>query len=491
MQQTRAPLAWYDSLAVTTGGDGAWSGFDAGLVKARLLRAPLRPDENGRTRALGDLVLGSGAGGYDENGLWLRRGDTLSYVEAGAEAWKLDGIGSYGPAGRHQYGGRGAWSRGRVALEGAFTQRGAAAALLGGEEQAVGGASGRGAVGYGLGPRRLTLALGRSYDAHESFGGLLDYSRRDARERWATLDWRADSAWSARLDVRDAHVARVSELAPRRAWDGNSVWLALEAEARRHAATITAGLGVGRHRGLAGTEMAPSVAIAFAEAPFHARLFAERVLTPVWADLAAGEDAFLQRTWAGGFDLGVRDARRGGVRIGWLMGRTHDRAVVERLPLEDLWLRAGFRRDAVPYDFGLATGSAELRGNWWGLGAEAFALLREHSTMQPDVDPRRGGRSFVETRWRAFRGDLGVRLRGELEAVGGRESEAPVPRALAHEVTFGVGAALSLADVVVTLRIRNLADRRAPQTWIDSSTGSEALGTGREVRFSAGWRFFN
>src|SRR6185295_9201601 len=149
--QARSPLGWYDSLAVTTGSDGAWDGFAAGLAKARLTRARLTPDAGGRVRALGDLVLGSGAGGYDENGLWLRRGDSLSSMEGGAEGWKLDGIGPYGPAGRHQYGGGGLWSHDRVRVEGAFTQRGAAASLLGGEEQSAGSASGWGGVGYGAG----------------------------------------------------------------------------------------------------------------------------------------------------------------------------------------------------------------------------------------------------------------------------------------------------------------------------------------------------
>jgi hypothetical protein len=489
VRAARSPLAWHDSLTVTTGGDG-WSGFDAGLVKARLFHAPLLPDANGRTRALGDLALGSGVGGYDENALWLRRGDSLSFVEGGAEGWKFDGLGPYGPAGRHQYGGAGAWDRNRVRIEGAFTERGAAASLLGGEEQSVGGASGRAGVGYGWGRQQLALSLGRAYDTHESFGGLLDYSRRDARQRWAALEWRGDSAWSARLDVRDAHVARVSELSGRQAWDATSAWLALGAELRGSASHVTAGLGIGRHGELEGTEVAPSLAIGFAEAPFEMRLFAERVVTPVWSDLAAGEEAFLQSTWAGGVDLGAHSPRRGGARIGWLLGRTHDRAVVERLPLEDLWLRSGFRRDPSTYEFSLFTGSAELTGGWWGVGAETFALLRDRSTIQPNVDPSRGGRSFVEAHWHAFRGDLGVRLRGELEATGGRESEA-LALALPHEVTYGVGAAFSLADVIVTLRIRNLSDQRTPQTWIDSFTGIEALSPGREVRFSAGWRFFN
>ena len=491
MLQARSPLGWYDSLALVRGGEGAAGGFDATLAHARLLRRPPAVNSGGGAHAVGDLVLGNGSGGLDENALWIRRADSLFFVETGAEGWNRDALGPYGAAGRHQYGGAGGWERGRARLEGAFTQRGSAGALAGGEEQSVHGASGHAGLGYRWGRHDLRLRFGRSYDAHESFGGLLATSRRDAREHWAMVDWQRDSVWSARLEARDARVARTEAATAARDWTSSAVWLVVGAEARRHAATLQARVGAGKDAGVGGTELAPSLTMTFHQAPLAARLFVERVLTSVWSDLAAGETAFLQSTWASGFDIGFADSTRGAARLGWLMGRTHDRALIARLPLEDLWLRAGARRDPDTYDFGLATVAAELRGRSWGAGGEAFLLIRDRSQLQPNVDPGRGARGFVEGRWRAFKDDLGVRARGEMEVMGGRESEASVVRVLPRAVSFGASVSLTLADAVVTVRMRNLTDQRSPQTWVDSSTGVEALGPGRELRVSIGWRFFN
>ena len=489
--QAQQPLAWNDSIAVSAGGRGAWEGFEGSLAQAQLIRRPLMPPQDGRASALGEFVLGSGGFGYDENALWLRRADSLSLAEAGAEGWTRQGLGPYGKAGRHQYGIGAARMLGRVRVEGMFAQRGSAGALLAGEEQSVSGASSMGKVAYTWGRRELTLALGRGFDHHESFGGVLVFSRREAREDGVAFEVRADSAWRARLGVRDARVTRMTDGLPRQAWEATSVWVALEAEGQRNVAHFTTALGVGRHGGVGRTEFVPSAGIAFAEGPFDARLFFERVVVPVWSDLAPGQDAFLQDTWAGGFEIGLAAPKGSRGRIGWLMGRTRDRAIVERLPLEELWLRSGFEAEPDVYDFGLGTVAGEWQAKSWVLGGEAFALLRDRATRQPNVDPARGARSFAEFRFHAFRGDLRVVLRGEMGAIGPRESEAAIPKGLPGYVTYGAVAALTLADATVTARMRNLEDEPRLQTWVDSFTGREAVGPGREFRLSLAWRLFN
>ncbi len=489
--QAQSPLGWYDTLAVESGGRAAWDGFDGTLARAALGRRPLRVSDDGRRRALADLVLGSGSSAYDENGLWIRRGDSLSWVGGGALGWKRGGVGSLAAAGRHLYGFSGAWTRGRHRLEAAFAQRGTAGALTGGEEQSAAGASG--SVGYALayGKRALALTMGRAYDHHESHDAVLEFSRRDARERWALAEWRGDSAWAAHLVVRDAHVARQREFADEARWKGLSAWLALRATRRRGPVRLEGALGAGRHGGVQRNEVAPSVALVFAEGPVDARVHLERMLAPVWSDLASGQSAFLQRTWAGGFEIGAATPGGSRGRASWLMGRTRERAIVSRLPLEDLWLREGFRADGEAYDFGLASLSAEWRAPHLGLGGEGYALLHDRSPLQPNVDPARGGRAFGEIAFRAFRGDLGVTLRGELEAVGPRESEGAFPRALPGYVSFGGGGAFTLGDATVTLRFRDLEDRRRPQVWEDSLTGEPAVGPGREFRLTLAWRLFN
>ena len=106
-----------------------------------------------------------------------------------------------------------------------------------------------------------------------------------------------------------------------------------------------------------------------------------------------------------------------------LLGSSQDRAIVERLPLEEQWLRNGIRRDPERYNFGLFTGVATWRGRMVGASAQAFALAREKSASQPAVDPPFGGRAALEALFQPFQKDLGVVLRAEVEVVGPRESD--------------------------------------------------------------------
>ena len=136
------------------------------------------------------------------------------------------------------------------------------------------------------------------------------------------------------------------------------------------------------------------------------------------------------------------------------------------------------------------------------LGADGFALARDLSVVEPRVDPGYGIRSWLAWRHSAFQGDLRFTLRADLEAVGGRESQGGIlglcgdpeslpPRALPGYLTAGATGIFTLADAVVTVRVRNLEDRPREQTWIDCSTFSEALGPGREWRFAVTVRLSN
>ena len=489
MLQARSPLGLYDSLALARGGEGAAGGFDGALAHTALVRRPI--DLTGGPRAIGDLMLAGGTAGYDDNALWIRRADSLVSLEAGAESWTRNRFGPYDNAGRHQYGLGAGLERGGTRVEGAVAQRGGAGALVGGEEQSANSTGGYGGVGLRRGRHDVRLTLGRSYDTHESFAVFLPRSRRDARENWGSLEWRRDSLFSARLDARDARVARTEVGSNERDWQSKAMWLTVGAEAHGRTTVLHAQVGAGKDQGTNQTEVAPSIALHLGQRTLHTRLFTERILTSVWSDLAPGESPFLQSTWAGGFDIEWADSAGRDARLGWIMGRTRDRALIQRLPLEDLWLRAGARRDVADYDFGLATVAASMRGQTWGAGAEAFVLIRDASHAQPRVDPGEGARGFLEGRFRLFKGDLGVRVRAGADVVGERESEAPVPRLLPAAVTFNWLVNLALADAVVTLRVNDLSDERPPQTWIDNVTGLEALSPGRELQLSIGWRFFN
>jgi hypothetical protein len=486
-----APLGWLDSLAITRGGQSAWEGFESGISSGRALSPPPRGSA-GRARARADLLIAGGSSAYDANSLALARGDSLYWARLGVGTWNRGGVGALGVAGGHHYEGSASWSRGRHRLSGAFAHRGAAAALEVGAEQDAGGAGGHLDYALGFGAYELALRLGSAYDNHESFGSFLSYSRRDARERVALAEWSgAERPWSARMEVRDATVARVTQDSLPVEARQVSVWLALAGEGVRGPARVRLGVGVGRDDETQRTELAPSLVLELGKGPYAGRVFIERVMTPVWSDLADGQSPFLQSTWLGGVDLSAGGGPGLLVRGGWLMGRTRDRAVVSRYPLEELWLRSGFVADPEPWDFGLATLHGEWRMSPWRVAVEAYHLFREEHAIQPAVDPRRGGRGLLETSLRAFKADLGVRLRAEVEAMSGRETEFGPATGLPGYVSFGAAAMLTLADASLALRIRNLENEARPQTWQDPFTGQQALGPGTEFRIVFGWRLYN
>jgi len=485
------PLGWADSLSFDSGGDAAWRGFEASLARARIYRR-LPARTRARVPAQGDLVLGSGSSALDGNGLTVARGDSAAWWRVGAQSWDRGGLGSLAPAGRHHYTVGGGWTRGRHGLEVGVAQAGSAAALVGGESQAATGAGG--ALRYRLALRGSDLAveLARGYDHHESFGGLLVDSRRDAHQRRAAAELAGRAGrWGVRVDVRDQWVTRVTSGETALPWTATSAWVAGRVGGHRGPASLEASLGAGRHDATARTEIAPSLAFRFGERAIQSAVHVERVVVPVWSDLAFGQTPFVQSTWKGGFDVAWRGGSGSQVGAGWMMGRTHDRALLTRFPFEELWLRDGVRRDPDAYDFGLATGKAAWRAGPWRAEGEGYWLLRDSGTPQAAVDPRRGARASLETSFRAFVGDLGVRLRGDVALVGGRASQAVPGEWIAGDATYGAGVALTLGDAAVSLRLRNLENKRRRLPWVDPQTGEEGVGDGMELRMGLTCRLYN
>ena len=173
------------------------------------------------------------------------------------------------------------------------------------------------------------------------------------------------------------------------------------------------------------------------------------------------------------------------------MGRSYDRALLSRAPLEELWLRAGHRRDPDPFDFGLLRAAAVWDLPAGRFSAEGFALSRDRSRAQAEIDPGYGGRTAAEGRFRVFGGDLEVWLRLGADLVGRRESEAEPPRRLGAYVTSHAEAILTLSDFTLSISMRGLEDRPQPQSWISSLTGREALGPGRATNVRLFWRLFD
>jgi hypothetical protein len=356
-------------------------------------------------------------------------------------------------------------------------QRGVASSLTGGEQQSLRGESGR--LGYRLrrGGVHLAFSAARALEAGESFLPGIDvdrWSRRDAQRNAVSLegglarearDLRLRVAWS------EARIRRTEGPAG----DG----------------TLEFGLGAGHHDVFGGWDVAPSAAYRFASGSFHGRVMLERMLAPVWTDLGSGVDPFLQRTWVAGCEIGVAPAVGPRASLEILFGTSQDRAIVARFPLEEDWLRRGLRSDPGRYDFALLTAGAEWRGRTFGASVEGFALAHDPSAIQPAVDPPLGGRATLELAFEPFLEDLKVALKVEVEGVGPRESEAPVPRPIEGFASLGIAGTFSLGEALLTLRMRNLEDRRRPETWIDSSTGREAIGVGREMRVAFGWKLFN
>ena len=486
----REPLAWFDSLEVNAGEGAAWTGYGAPL--ATVSTGPERASPQ-HTRAMFHFL--DGDFGLDETGLGVERGDSQRFLRAAAFSANRGPRGPLGLAGRHVWGATGRITFGEHAFEAGYNQRGAASNLQSGEEQSLRGESGQVAWRFRRGGVRAALAASRGRDAGESFlpGRDVDvWSRRDAERNEIALEagsTRGERDVGARLSWSECEVRRSER--PEFARSARALWAAVRLTQPAGDGVIDLAAGAGHHDVFGGWDFAPSAAYRFTGGSFRGRVVLERMVAPVWTDLRTGVEPFLQRTWVAGWELGT-DSPDGPVgHLGMLLGSSRDRAIVERLPLEEQWLRDGLARDPGRYDFGLFTGGAAWRGRSFGASGEGFALARQKSAAQPAVDPPFGGRAALEFEFRPFQKELDVILKAEVEGVGPRESEAPVPRRLDGYASFGLSGTFTLAEVVVTMRARNLEDQARPQTWIDPSTGREALGVGREFRIALAWKLIN
>lgn len=488
--QARAPLAWYDSLACAR--PGAGDGWDGALAGAE--GQPLA----GGQRARSAFSMGSGSAGLDENAVTLARSDSLLGFGLDAMSGTRGAGGGVERMGRHVWGARVRIARGTHRFAGAISQRGAAARLGGGEEQATRGQSGALDWSAGRGGLRWSAGFARGLDRHESFGGGLIPSERAAQEtRLGAGVALARGAREAgmRIAWSQAEVRRSGARAFSR--QAGSFWAVTSGAAPVAGGRLEVALGAGRHDGVDRFDVAPSARFTKPLGGLAAVLRVERTLTPVWADLAAGTEPFLQRAWVGGAELAAGGVGAWRARAGASAGRVYSRALADRLAIEELWLRNGISAEYGTYDFALAEGGFEHAGRRLEAGFEGFGLAHRSAATPVGVeraihaDPDAGFRAWLGGRVRLFRGDLGLGLRAEAAGVGAREGGTSVPRALPAYVTFSLLGEVSIGDVTAVWRLRNLEDRAREASWTDRATGLPAVEGERELQMRLVWRLFN
>jgi hypothetical protein len=481
-------LVWSDTLAVSLLDDAAWRGYGAALARLRGTAATAAP---GHANAVIQTITGSN--GYESNALGIERGDSLGGLRVEMQTGARGAAGPYEREGRHLWGVAARGTRGVAQWNASYAQRGTGERLADGDEEDAAGESGSLDVRVRASRWWGRVGFGRGINHHESVGDTLSYSRRDAQENRIAAE--AGSGLGVgnltlRFEWRQAVAARVT--AERSEFDRQvtQVWSAARLERPLGAGHLEATFGTGRDGGSGHWSIAPSAAAVFGESRRSVRLSLGRLLQPVWSDLAPGERPFLQSTWAAGAELGAAgDHARARTLV--LAGRTADRALVARLPLAELWMREGLRKDGTRYRFALVSMSGDAHAGPLAAGAEGYVLGRDRDGGLPQVDPSWGARAFAGCRFAAFKGDLGVSLRAEAERVGARETEEALPRTLEAFTSFGAAAVFTLSDATFTLRARNLEDRPRAQAWIDRATGRPALGPGREVRGTFTWRMYN
>lgn len=504
--EAQAPLAWYDSVVVTLGEGAAWRGFGAALVDARGI---VLPSTNRKPRSVWTVVNGSDA--IDRNGLFVSRGDGRSWLRGGAVAGERGGVGDLDLSGDHFWTfGLGA-RRGAHVFEGAFAQRGIAESQRVGYAEAAKGESGFGAWSWGDSLAHLSARLSRAHDARESFGAgaVVPYSRRDAQSNAGELEAvtrRGATELGARLEVREGVVENwigAPDVVYR--WRERSVWAAVRAARPLGPGRLELQLGAGRHDAAARRrerlQAAPGLAWRAGGERRSLRLFGERLVVPVWSDLAPGTPAFVQDTWIGGFEARAAGAAgRAGLTVAG--GTTGNRALLYRIPVRDIALRLGWQREGSRYAFTLA--SADAATHWRALGLEGsgFLLARDGDTGQPRVDPAVGGTAALTTAFTLFSGDLPVHLRGQAAWVGARSSQPSREgfdtglgtETLDGYATYSAVVRMGLGDATFVLRADGLEDVRHEETWPDFTDPFQvvlARDSGRTFRFEMIWPLFN
>lgn len=487
----RTPIVWVDSLSTVLGGAGGWQGFEAAMFEAAAVPLGGTPRAQPDDHAVGMVSFIRGTSAEEQTSLSVARLDSLLPIRLEALSIKRGAIGSMEKSGRHLWGGTVGAQFGAHRFDASFSQRGAAGALASGEDESGTALSGGGSWIWTRARDRFGVEVARGYHHLESAGNTLTPSRRDADELAADADWsmpHATGEHAVRVSFRSAQVDRVTQGSPDVHTSDDAVWLAVREQRIVAGGRLVASLGGGRSRATDATGWAPSLSWTRRLSGFEVRGVGERIVTPVWSDLAPGTDPFLQSTWVGGVDLGRHGPGWSGT-LGVRGGITDDRALVARDPLTELWLRRGIARDPGSYPFQMATAALASGGSHFSGGAEGFALVHHDSDAQPDVDPGFGGRIFVQTGFRVFADELAVTMRLDGIGVGERESEAG--RDLAPFGMLDAVVNATLADAVVTFSVRNLTDLVVPEVWIDPRTGIEARSPGREMHFAITWRLFN
>lgn len=505
LPEAQAPIAWYDTVRVSIGEGGAWTGFGAGVVTAD---AGMRPPSTKQPRAV--FTLANGDGGVERNGILLSRGDERSWLRVGTSTGRRGGIADMGPGADHLWGFDAGARRGDHVFTARFAQRGLGESQR--SSEAGLGESGRGANGsFAWDWRREGWAQGvkvsRAYDQRTSFvlGGGSTFSVRDS---WTnSAEWTAEHARGGRtLDTRvawsESHARRATNrVAGASDWD-HTAWAAVRARQPVFGGQGEVALGGGwdgaMSRKAERWQLAPSAAWRRGER-VRWRAFGERALTPIWTDLdaASGQRSFMQDVWVGGIEAGAGTHGRtweAGVSAGSVGGR----ALAARYPVRDVAMRIGWLADSKRYGFALAQASGTWA--WRALGGDArgYAMVRDESTEQPSVDPAYGGVVGATAAFKLFTGDLAVRLRADAAWVGERWTEALVPgfedRALPGYATFGVGARVGVGDVTMLFRLDGLENERHPLPWLDQGASPDlvlARDSGRRFRFEMSWPLLN
>lgn len=522
--EAQAPLAWYDSTAVTIGGGGAWRGFGAGLVYADGIQ---HPPGTRKPRAVWTLVNGGSA--LERNGLLVTRGDERSWLSVGTVSGHRGSVGDMGIAGDHFWTINAGTRRGASTFDADFAQRGL------GQTQTIGLAEGARGQSGALGWRWSTTAwrasarLSRGFDGRDDFASSgLDfrYARRDAQQGRieATIAHTgADGAEEAlRVQFDDGRVVRTTHeldsTTTRRDWRQRSQWIAARIRRPEGSGMLELAMGAGHDDVATPTvgrfSLAPSLSWELNRADSHARIFAERLVDPIWSDLAAGHAPFVQDTWAGGIEAGAGGPKAARAAHGMLLiGRVGDRARLFRFPVRDFVLEQfGWEHSGGRSNFALA--SADGRTNWRALtfDARGYTMVRTRSAGERIVDPLAGARAGVEGGFHAFANDLGVRVRGEGAYVGARESDQgfvdpgsglPVldDVRLPGYFTGTAVVRLDVGDAHMEFRVDGIEGIRRPMTWLDLGSPVDpnsgvpnyrlARDAGRTFRFSFIWPLFN
>ena len=518
-----APRTWYDSTAVVVGEGGGWRGFSASLVD---LQAFAGTPVGRRPRASLTVVNGSSA--VDRNGLMISRGGDQSWGRAGALDEERSGSGLLGQRGQHVWFGEFGRRFGTHNVSVSFSQRGVAGGtrtdashfipgvappFVGFHEDARGEA-GQLAWSWSGPDRSLSARLSRSHDHRESYENELFtfFAEREAQDDALTLEatqGQEGRSRGLRLELHRAQVRRMSDprfvltAQPDFEITQGTAWLAARDQRPLAKGTLELQLGGGHvdtpDRESERWQLAPSATWRLGPASRRLRLYAERVVTPVWSDLAPGVRPFVQDVWLGGADVTLGLPARQWLEVGGVAAEIAGRARLIPTPVRDIALRYGWTPELVRVQDAMATVSAGVRRGAWALEASGYSRVRPEGSQPAQVDPAVGGRVRGETGFRAFSGDLGVLLRLEAAWVGPRENESlpeyfTPPRPLAGYATYSAAAALQLGDATIALRATNLEDVAQPQSWTDPSSpfpGTPADGSGRQYRFELSWPFFN